>query len=197
MNNITIANFILKFAVLVVHWFTRTPLIIIYYLSVCIGLFGPENGFATFCFAFTVFLIILNLFIFVIFNHPFTKERAISIVGRSFFDDYLTHSAAAAKSLIRIGTGVAAPAFAEYVTSHQNDNTFFKTQAFVRNDIDNAWRNGDKVGLKRSQETLDRLIRDHRPGGLIVNTVRSERAVATMGIISDTTKTFINAFVKK
>ena len=79
-----------KGCVLFVHYFTPTPLIILYYLWVSIGLFGPKNSLTTFCFTSALFLVIFNILLLLIYNWSFTKECATLLVGKPFCDKYIS-----------------------------------------------------------------------------------------------------------
>lgn len=192
-NFINISRYIIKIMVLIIHYFTRTPLIVVYYFAVCAGLFGPSNGFTSYCFSFALSLIILNVIVFALFNSSFTKEWCIHLVGQSFFDNYLTHSAPAGRSLLRLGTGMSIPAIAEGVTNWQNGNTHMQSQNNLRNDIERSRYFNDHKAVKASQATLNRVVENYRSGGVVSQAFRSEAAVKTYGIIGDTTKSIVQS----
>ena len=178
-NFLNIFRYLIKLIVLIVHYFTRTPLIVLYYFAVCAGLFGPSNGFTSYCFSFAISLIILNIIVFALFNSSFTREWCINLVGQSFFDNYLTHSAPAGRSLLRLGAGVSIPAIAEGVTNWQNGNLHMQTQDKLRNDIAESRLKNDYKGVKQSQATLNKIIVGYHPGGVVSQAFRSEAAVKT------------------
>ena len=184
---------VLKGCMLSVHYFTRTPLIILYYLWVSIGLFGPKNTFTSFCFATALFLIIINLLLVLIYNWSFTKEWATLLVGKPFCDKYMSHSAPASKSLMRLGTGVAVPAVLEMSTSWQNHFQHSKVTTELRSDIATYYGINDIKGLRESQQLLNKVISDYRPGGLVRDTLRSEEARSFYNNVSEVGQTAIRS----
>lgn len=184
----SICRCILKVSILIVHFFTRTPLIVFYYLSVCIGLFGPNHIFTSFCYIASLSLVMINVFVFVLFNNQLTKEWCINLVGKAFFDKYLTHSAPAAKSLTRLLVGIFAPCFVEMPTHYQNEVSHQDGCENVRRDIDTALAHGDLKAASKFQDTLRKLQENHKPGGLVSRAMQADTTVKTYGIVSDTAK---------
>lgn len=181
-------KYILKILILIIHFFTRTPLIVVYYFLVCIGLFGPSHSVTFFCFSTALLLICINIFIFILFNNVLTKQWAINLVGKAFFDQYLTHSAPAAKSLMRLGNGCWVPFVAESITHYQFDQSHHKSCDRVRFDIDAAYANNDMKAVKEFQNTLRTMESSYQPGGVITKAVRSDAVVRTYGVIGDSAK---------
>lgn len=184
---------VLKGCMLFVHYFTRTPLIILYYLLVSIGLFGPKNSFTSFCFTTALFLIMTNVLLVLIYNWSFTKEWSTELVGKPFCDKYMSHSAPASKSLMRLGTGIAVPAVLEMSTSWQNHFQHTKITTELRTDINTYYGINDIRGMRDSQQVLNKVISDYRPGGLVRDTLRSEEARSFYNNVSEVGQTAIRS----
>lgn len=184
---------VLKGCMLFVHYFTRTPLIILYYLWVSIGLFGPKNSFTSFCFTSALFLVMINVLLVLIYNWSFTKEWSTLLVGKPFCEKYMSHSAPASKSLMRLGTGIAVPTVIEMSTSWQNHFQHNKVTTALRTDIVTYYGINDTKGMRDSQQVLNNVVSNYRPGGLVRDTLRSEEARSFYNSVSEVGQTAIRS----
>lgn len=184
---------LLKGSILIVHYFTRTPLIILYYFWILIGLFGQNNALTNFCFRSALFLVMINILLVLIFNWSFTKDFATLLVGKPFCDRSMTHSAPAIKSLLRLGTGIAVPTILEMATSWQNSHQHNKVTTELRDDIERYYGINDVKGVRDSQQVLNKRLSEFKPGGLVKDTLRSQEAQTFSNNMSDVGQTAIKS----
>ena len=132
---ITTGKLLLQLFILLIHYITRTPLIVIYYGMACYGLFGSPSQTTSYCFYLCFSLFLINLLLVILFNSQKTKQKCIDLVGKEYYEEYMSHSQAAAKSLLRLGSGLLYPCGVELVTSAHSYYNFHSTTDKIRGDL--------------------------------------------------------------
>ena len=88
----------------------------------------------------------------------------------------MSHSAPAGKSLMRLSSGIAAPAIIEMSTSWLNGRQHENLTTELRKDIVTYYGINDMRGMRESQHLLNRIVSNYRPGGHVRDVLRSEDA---------------------
>lgn len=84
----TLFKTLCKCCIFYIHLATRTPLIIVLYLIIFVGIFGEKTRVSDFCFPIFVFTLLLSFFLVLIFNYGKTKDLATQFVGKKFCDKF-------------------------------------------------------------------------------------------------------------
>ena len=194
---ITISKNVLKFFILLIHFSTRTPLIIIYYGAACYGLFGAPGELTSYCFYSCILLLLINIFLIILFNNEKSKKKSIELVGEVYYEKYMTHSSAGGKSLYRLGSGLFYPCIVEVVTSAHAHYNFTTTTDKLRADLQEHrnWADNAEARrmIKKTKRVLNETISKHVDGGLISTALRNERTIEGYHAASSAVSSSVNA----
>lgn len=186
----------LKFSVLLIHYTTRTPLIGLYYIGAGFGVFGPKGSFSWFCFYTCLFVLLTNIMLVVLFNWEITKNWCISTIGEDYYNEYMSHSAPALKSLMRVLGGTASMTGAEFITAEQWDRYQNIRTSALRQDIEDHVKSNKMRMARQSQQVLNEIVKNYNPGGVVTQTLDNAKTIAgyesTSTAVSDTAKSALS-----
>lgn len=157
----------LQAIVLYIHLLTRTPLIVLYYLMMLFGVFGPKSSFSSFCLFTYLFSVLLNILLVFLFNNSVTKEKCIRLVGHTFYLKYLSHSWTAVKSLLRSVSALPILVVYDTVTGILRHDAHKEGQAEMRSDADGHYKNGNTKLGDETARAATQLEKDYKYGGNI------------------------------
>ena len=156
-----------KTVIFYIHLVSRTPLILLLYVTAFFGLFGGATTFSKSCFFIFMLTALLALIMVIIFNSKATKEKAENFVGKEFCMKYLSHSTPVTKSFTRIVLPTGYAYILELFTANSKENSFRQSVRTVQDDV-NFWLvTGDKAEARRSQQYLNEMIKNYRYCGVI------------------------------
>lgn len=162
---------------LIVHYSTRTWLVIVYYSFIPFGLFGGENRFSYFCFFITFGVLILNAFLVLLFNLNISKQWTIDLVGRYYYDNYLSHSPyGGLKSLVTGLNGFIGVPFTEISTHVIYALDYRKTMTTMGKQRDSLLKEGgsDTAEMAKGVQTsMNKMAENYQPGGVITKGFQS------------------------
>ena len=165
--------------ILYIHVMTRTPAILGFYFVMFFGIFGSKSVICTLCFYVFLITVVLNIILVLSFNVPSIEKRAVALVGLDFANKYLSHSAAAAKSLGRLLAPTTCALVYDGVTGKQRDDSFKEGVGKMREDMVSQYQAGQKKMGDETARAVMALQKDYVYGG---NITQSVRYVAEVGI---------------
>lgn len=163
---------ILKIIILYIHIFTCTPCILIFYSFTLFGVFGEKSKESSFCFAIFITSIVLNIFLILLFNLPFTKQKCINLVGFDFYEKYLSHSTVPSKSLTRILGPTSLAFLYQGTTGYLRDEAHKKSIESLRGDIKGQYLSGNKKMGDETANLIGSIQKHYDYGGNITQNLK-------------------------
>lgn len=164
-------RFFLISCVLSVHYTTRTPLIILYYVYICFALYGPSSFISNTIFVLTSAILLISLFLVILFNWKMSKEWAINVIGRGYYEKYVSHSWPGVKSLLVAICGFGSVCAVETRTSGQYHLEHLKNVQSMSDRAEKRRFDGDHVGASNIEYSINRLEEAYKHGGLFSRAV--------------------------
>ena len=189
--------FILKSIVYYIHIITRTPFIVAHLMISAYGLFADPSFGSRLCFYIFIVSVLLNVFLVVIFNNRFTKQKAIEMVGYDYYCKYLSHSAAGAKSLARLMGFNGYMIALEGATGILKDQSHNNSKESLRQDVKEWDAAGNREMAERTQKVINEMEKNYVYGGVVSQTLKAVQKTETTQKVAGTAgSTLKNIFGK-
>lgn len=166
-NQKSLVKNLVLLCIFTVHYSTRTPLYILYCLSVCFVIVGPSSIFTTLAYLWAFAVLLMSFFLVLLFNLKFCKSWAIDLVGVKYFTNYVSHSYAGLKSFAAVlATFLGFPSLGNgsaktYAEIH------FQCTGRLENQIKDLRSEGRHEKADEIQDTINKMNENFVPGGIL------------------------------
>lgn len=178
--------FILKSIIYYIHLITRTPFIVLDAMISTYGLFADPSFGSRLCFYIFITSVLLNVFLVVIFNNRFTKQKAIEMVGYNYYCKYLSHSAAGAKSLTRIMGFNGYMVALEGATGILRESSHNHSKESLRQDVKEWDAAGNREMAEKTQKVINEIEKHYVYGGVVSQALRAAQQSETTQKVAGT-----------